>query len=57
MKNSDALGDARLDATASFPFEDHDNGMSQSSCPRQSANPLHERPGGSWSIPPPAVRT
>jgi hypothetical protein len=56
MKNSDAVGYTGLDATASLPFEDHDNGLSQSSRRRRRTNSLHERSGCSWSIPPPAVR-
>jgi hypothetical protein len=57
MKHSDAVGHAWVDSAASLPFEDHDNGLSQSSRPRRSTNSLDERSGCSWSIPPPAVRT
>jgi len=57
MNNGDTVGHARLDATASFSFEDHDDGLSQSSRPRQSPNSLHERSRGSGPISPPAVRT
>ena len=57
MNNGDAVSHAWFDAIASFPFEDHDYGVTQSSRPRQSTNSLHERSGCFWSIPPPTVWT
>ena len=57
MNDGDAVGRPRLDAASGRPFEDHDNRSGKQTGPHRSTNPLHERPGGPRSIPPPAIRS
>ena len=53
MENSDAVGDALLDATASNTFEDNDNGFGEPIRFRRSPNSFDETSGRSWPIAPP----
>jgi hypothetical protein len=56
MEDGDAVGGARLDPEAGSPFEDHHDGLGEPTGSRRRTNSLHERSGGSRSIPPPTRR-
>jgi hypothetical protein len=56
MQDGDAVGHPSLDASASNPFEDYDNGFGKLTRSHRRTNSFYELPGCSWSIPPPAVR-
>src|ERR1039458_9462708 len=57
MKDRHATGDASLDATASLPFQNHNNGYREAARSHGGSHLIHECSGRSSSVPPPTSRT
>ena len=57
MKDRHAIGDAGLDATASLPFQNHNNGYREEARSHGGGHLIHQCSSRSSSVPPPAGRT
>jgi len=57
MKDRHATGDPSLDATASLPFQNHNNGYREAARSYGGSHLIHEYSGRSSSVPPPTSRT
>jgi hypothetical protein len=56
MEDRHPVGYPGLDATSSLPFQDHDNRGGEPARSHRGSHLIHECPGGSGSVPPPAGR-
>ncbi len=57
VEDGNAVVHAHLNATASGPLEDHDNGFGKLTRSHRSTNSFYEGTRRFWSIPPPSVWT
>jgi hypothetical protein len=57
VDDGDAIGEAARDTLACLAFQDHHDGLVEASRVDGSSHPVHERPGRSGPVPPPAGRT
>jgi hypothetical protein len=57
MKDRHFTGDASLDASASLPFQHHNNGYGEAARSHGGSHLIHECSGRSSSVPPPTIRT